>query len=87
MCESTTDEKLLNLYRKVSKQGVEIRFNIHKDNVTNLKGQIKIDQSGVKKAVFTSRLNKKYLCMSTDNQFLVSTILERCLNAYEKKDV
>ena len=87
LCESTTDEKLLNLYRKVSKQGVEIRFYIQKHNVTNLKGQIKTDQSGIKKAIFTPRLNKKYLLISTDNQFLVSTILEKCINVYEKKDV
>lgn len=87
LCEPTTDEKLLNLYRKVSKQEVEIRFYIEKDNVTNLKGQIKIDQSGIKKAIFTPKLNKKYLLISTDNQFLVSTILERCIKVYEKKDV
>ena len=87
MCEATTDENLLNLYRKVSKQGVEIRFYIHKDNVTNLKGQIKTDQNGIKKAIFTPRLNKKYFLLSTDNQFLVSTILERCIQVYEKNDV
>lgn len=87
LCELTTDEKLLNLYRKVSKQGVEIRFYTQKDKVTNLKGQIKTDQSGIKKAIFTPRLNKKYLLISTDNQFLVSTILERCIKVYEKKDV
>lgn len=67
LCEATTDENLLNLYRKVSKQGVEIRFYIHKDNVTNLKGQIKTDQNGIKKAIFTPRLNKKYFLLSTDN--------------------
>lgn len=87
LCEATTDENLLNLYRKVSKQGVEIRFYIHKDNVTNLKGQIKTDQNGIKKAIFTPRLNKKYFLLSTDNQFLVSTILERCIQVYEKSDV
>lgn len=87
LCEATTDENLLNLYRKVSKQGVEIRFYIHKDNVTNLKGQIKTDQNGIKKAIFTPRLNKKYFLLSTDNQFLVSTILERCIQVYEKNDV
>lgn len=87
MCEPTTDERLLNLYKKVSKQGVEIRFYIEKDNVTNLKGQIKTDQSGHKKAIFTPRLNKKYLLISTDNQFLVSTILEQCIKVYPQKDV
>lgn len=87
LCEPTTDRELLDLYRKVSKQGVEIRFYEQKDNVTNLKGQIKTDQSGIKKAIFTPRLRKKYLLISTDNQFLVSTILERCITVYEKKDV
>lgn len=87
LCEPTTDRELLDLYRKVSKQGVEIRFYERKDNVTNLKGQIKTDQSGIKKAIFTPRLRKKYLLISTDNQFLVSTILERCITVYEKKDV
>lgn len=87
LCESTTDEKLLNLYRKVAKQEVEIRFYKQNDNVTNLKGQIKTDQSGIKKAIFTPRLNKKYLLISTDNQFLVSTILEQCIKVYQKKDV
>ncbi|MCI8410680.1 MAG: hypothetical protein HFJ09_15710 [Lachnospiraceae bacterium] len=87
LCESTTDENLLKLYRKVSKQGVEIRFCIQNDNITNLKGQIKTDQRGIKKAIFTSRLNKKYLLLSTNNQFLVSAILERCIKVYQKQDV
>lgn len=87
LCESTTDKKLLNLYKKVYEQGVEIRFYTQKDNVINLKGQIKTDQSGIKKAIFTPRLNKKYLLISTDNQFLVSTILEQCIKVYQKKDM
>ncbi len=87
MCESTTDEKLLNLYKKVSVHGVKIRFYIQKDNVTGLKGQIKTDQNGIMRAIFTPRVNKKYHLISTDNQFLVSTILNRCKKVYEKKDV
>ena len=77
LCESTTDKNLLDLYKKVFEEGVEIRFYIQNDNITNLKGQIKIDQRGIKKAIFTSRLNKKYLLLRIENQFLVSTILER----------
>ena len=84
LCESTTDEKLMNLYKKVSVHGVEIRFYMQKDNVTGLKGQIKTDQNGIKKAIFTPRVNKKYRLLSTDNQFLVSTVLKRC---NKKKDV
>lgn len=87
LCESTTDEKLLNLYKKVSVYGVKIRFYIQKDNVTGLKGQIKTDQNGIKKAIFTPRVNKKYHLISTDNQFLVSTILNRCKKVYKKRDV
>lgn len=87
LCESTTDEKLVNLYKKVSVHGVEIRFCMQKDNVTGLKGQIKTDQNGIKKAIFTPRVNKKYRLLSTDNQFLVSTILKRCMKVYKKKDV
>lgn len=87
LCESTTDEKLINLYKKVSVYGVNIRFYIQKDNVTGLKGQIKTDQNGIKKAIFTPRVNKKYRLISTDNQFLVSTILNRCKKVYKKKDV
>ena len=33
------------------------------------------------------RVNKKYRLISTDNQFLVSTILNRCKKVYKKKDV
>ena len=87
LCESTTDEKLMNLYKKVSVHGVEIRFYMQKDNVTGLKGQIKTDQNGIKKAIFTPRVNKKYRLLSTDNQFLVSTVLKRCMKVYKKKDV
>ncbi len=87
LCEPTTDNKLLDLYRGVSEQGVEIRFYMQEDNVTDLKGQIKIDQNGIKRAIFTSRVNKRYRLLRTDNQFLVSTILGRCIEVYEKKDV
>ena len=84
LCELTTDEKLLDLYKKISKEGVEIKFYTQSDNITNLKGQIKIDQNGNKKAIFTSRLGKKYQLLNTENQFLVSTILERCNKVYKK---
>lgn len=86
LCELTKDEKLLDLYKKISKEGVEIKFYTQSDNITNLKGQIKIDQSGNKKAIFTSRLGKKYQLLNTENQFLVSTILERCNKVYKKLD-
>lgn len=87
LCESTTDERLVNLYKKISVYGVEIRFYKQKDSITGLKGQIKTDQNGVKKAIFTPRVNKKYRLLSTDNQFLVSTILKRCMKVYKKEDV
>lgn len=87
LCEPTKDIKLLNLYKKISVEGVKIRFYMQKDNVTGLKGQIKIDQNGIKKAIFTPRVNKKYRLLKTDNQFLVSTILKRCMKVYKKKNL
>lgn len=84
LCEPTKDKKLLELYNKISLHGVETRFYTESDNITNLKGQIKQDQNGIKKAIFTSRVNKKYLLLEIENQFLVSTILERCVEVYKK---
>lgn len=82
LCEETIDTKLIELYKKVAENGVQIKFYTEKDNITNLKGQIKIDQSGIKKAVFTSKKDKGFLVLNIENQFLVSTILERCNNIY-----
>ncbi len=86
LCELTTDKRLLDLYKKISAEGVDVKFYTKCDNITNLKGQIKIDQNGYKKALFTSRLNKKYLVINIENQFLVSTILERCIKVYSELD-
>lgn len=86
LCELTTDENLLNLYKKISREGVDIKFYTQNDNITNLKGQIKIDQNGNKKAIFTSKSGEKYQLLNTENQFLVSTILERCNKVYKKLD-
>ncbi len=86
-CESTHDESLLNLYKKVSDQGVEVHFYSKKDNITNLKGQIKINQSGVQKAIFTTKTDKKFFVLNIDNQFLVSTILNQCVKTYKKADI
>lgn len=80
LCESTTKSELLDLYKKVSEHGVEIKFYTQNDNITNLKGQIKLDQSGIKKAIFTPRLNKKYQLLNIENQFLISAIIERYNN-------
>ncbi|MCM1224244.1 MAG: hypothetical protein NC548_58310 [Lachnospiraceae bacterium] len=87
LCEPTTDTDLLDLYKKVSAQGVEVRFYTQSDNITNLKGQIKLDQSGYKKAIFTSKKNNRYLLLSIENQFLVSTILDRCGTIYRKSTI
>lgn len=84
LCEPTNNEELLNLYRNVRKEGVEIRFYRKSDNMTNLKGQIKVDQNGSKKAIFMSRKDKKYLLLNIENQFLVASIEERFLDIYEK---
>lgn len=87
LCESTIDRELLDLYKKVCEQGVEIKFYRENDNITNLKGQIKLDQNGNKKAKFMSRLDKKYLLLNIENQFLVASILERYIEVYEKSTV
>lgn len=87
LCELTTNIDLLNLYKEVCKKGVEIKFYSKSDNVTNLKGQIKVDQNGNKKAIFMSRLNKKYMLLNIENQFLVASILERYVEIYEKSSV
>ena len=83
LCESTNDEKLLALYKNVCQQGVEIKFYTKNDNITNLKGQIKLDHNGNRKAIFMSRLNKKYLLLNIENQFLVASILERFIDVYK----
>lgn len=87
LCEPTKNKDLLELYSKISAQGVETRFYTESDNITNLKGQIKQDQNGNKKAIFTSRINKKYFLLRIENQFLVSTILDRCIEVYKKSTV
>lgn len=87
LCESTKDQQLLELYGKVRQQGVEVRFYKDKDNLTNLKGQIKIDQNGNKKAIFTMRKSGKYLLISIENQFLVGAILERYIEVFKKADL
>ena len=83
LCESTNDKRLLDLYKKVCQQGVEIKFYTKDDDITNLKGQIKIDHNGCKKAIFMSRKNKKYLLLDIENQFLVASILERYNEVYK----
>lgn len=87
LCESTTNNDLLNLYKRVGKDEVEVRFYDKDDNITNLKGQIKIDQSGFKKAIFTSKIKNKYLLLNIENQFLVSTLMQRCSEVYTKSSI
>lgn len=83
LCESTNDKRLLDLYKNVCQQGVEIKFYTKNDNITNLKGQIKLDHNGNRKAIFMSRLNKKYLLLNIENQFLVASILERYIEVFK----
>ena len=87
LCEMTQTEKLLEKYNKVNQNGVEIKFYMKNDNITNLKGQIKVDQNGNKKAIFMSRENKKYKLMEIENQFLITSILERYNEIYKKSTV
>ena len=84
LCESTTNKDLLDLYKEAREYGVKIRFYSESDYMTNLKGQIKIDQGGNKKAIFTSRVNNIFTKSELNNQFLVSSILERYKEVFSK---
>lgn len=84
LCEPTEDPNLLRLYKKVQQKGVKVGFYTENGNITSLKGQIKIDQTGNKSAIFTPKKGKKHLLLQIENQFLVSAILERLLDVYEK---
>lgn len=86
LCEATTDTKLRDLYERMNKQGVEIRFYTENDHITNLKGQIKINQNGDKKAIFMIRKNTKYTLVNIENQFLVASILEQYNEVYENSN-
>lgn len=86
LCESTNDRDLLLLYKEVYKQGVKIKFYKHGDSITNLKGQIKLDQSGHKKAIFMSKTSRNYILLNIENQFLVASILEKFTEIYKKGD-
>ncbi len=89
LCESTNKEELLCLYKRISKEGVKIRFYKDNDNLTNLKGQIKLDQNGHKQAIFTSKENdsNRYSLLYIKNQFLVESIIERYNEVYENSVV
>lgn len=41
LCEKTIDTKLIELYKKVAENGVQIKFYTEKDNITNLKVKLK----------------------------------------------
>ena len=84
LCEPTKNEKLIALYNEIQKEGVQIRAYDYEDDITNLKGQIKIDHKGSKKAIFMMRSNKKYLLIKIDNQFLVASILKRYGEIFNK---
>lgn len=87
LCEFTSDEKLLELYKKVSEHGVQIKYYTQNDDIINLKGQMKTDQSGVKKAIFTSKSEQYFRVLYIENQFLISTIINLCNKVYKKFDV
>ena len=86
LCEATNKSNLLDLYKKVGEKGVKIKFYTKSDNITNLKGQIKVDQNGNKKAIFVSKLNKKYSLLEIENQFLITAILQQYDRIYEKAE-
>ncbi len=82
LCQATNDKELKKLYKEFCEKGVGIKFYMEKDNITNLKGQIKIDQKGYKEAIFVCRKNKKYEMIKIDNQFLIDAILEKYKDIY-----
>lgn len=81
LCNPTKDIKLLNMYKRACGKEVEVRFYSKSDQITNLKGQIKTNQKGIKKAMFTSKTKKKYNLTKINNQFLISAILEKYVDA------
>lgn len=82
ICEHTKDQQLLGIYNKVREKDVGVKFYTQEDNLTNLKGQIKVNQNGIKEAIFTQKTGKGYSLIKVENQFLVSTILERYIEVY-----
>lgn len=84
LCEVTNDTELCQLYREICEFGVKIKCYAESDNITNLKGQIKIDQKGYKKAIFVCKQDKKYEMIKIDNQFLIASILEKYKEIYNK---
>lgn len=87
LCEKTNDGKLLNLYRSVTAEsGVDIRFYQNDKSLSNLKGQIKIDQSGNMKALFMSKQGTKYIVFEMEHRFLVQAILDRYNQVYEQAE-
>ena len=87
LCEKTNDRDLLKLYQSVTEEsGVGIRFYQKNDSLTNLKGQIKIDQSGNLKALFISRKGTRYTVIEMEHNFLVHAILDRFNQVYEQAE-
>lgn len=84
LCEQTDNSTLLELYQDVEKSGVNIRFYQKDESMTNLKGQIKVDQSGNVKALFMSRTGEKYTVVEIEHQFLVKAILGRFNEIYDQ---
>ena len=87
LCEKTDDSKLLELYKNVAENShVGIRFYQKDESLTNLKGQIKIDQSGNMKALFMSKKGTKYIVIEMEHRFLVQAILDRFNQVYEQAE-
>lgn len=87
LCEKTDDIKLLKLYKRVVEDSrVGIRFYQKDKSITNLKGQIKIDQRGNKKALFMSKEGTKYIVIEMEHHFLVQAILDRYIQVYEQAE-
>ena len=83
LCEKTSDPELHKLYSRVKEKGVRIETYQKSEDLTNLKGQIKIAQSGYKEAIFSYWIPSKdwkgndlYHLEEINNQYLLNVIIK-----------
>ena len=56
LCSRSDDKKLIELYHNLLKDGIQVRAYTSRDGITNLKGQIKIDEHNDKLGVFVLKI-------------------------------
>lgn len=62
LCEYTTDPKIVEMYHFLIQQGIRIRCYTaaSSSEITNLRGQIKVDSRGIRKAMIITKTNDCY---------------------------